>query len=89
MSTPSSRITERRIRIRIPQDYHQDPIISQLATHYHVTVNIVSALLDANATGDGWFDLSLKGSEQQIANAITFITDLNVEILKDQETDGW
>lgn len=85
----SQRLTERRVRIRIPKDYHQDPVISQLVSHYNVTVNIVAALLDANATGDGWFDLNLQGSERQITHALSFINDLNIEILAEQETDGW
>ncbi|MBE9014172.1 NIL domain-containing protein, partial [Pseudanabaenaceae cyanobacterium LEGE 13415] len=35
-STPSvnERITEQRIRLRIPKHYHQEPVISHLVSHY-------------------------------------------------------
>lgn len=45
------RPTQARIRLRIPQNYHDEPIISRLVSHYGVTVNITAALLGANARG--------------------------------------
>ncbi|MBD2733329.1 NIL domain-containing protein [Nostoc paludosum FACHB-159] len=57
--------TNKRIRLRIPKDYHQEPVISRLVSDYNLTVNITAAILGANAVGDGWFDLELKGTEAQ------------------------
>ncbi|GAC1470863.1 MAG: hypothetical protein NVS2B14_16250 [Chamaesiphon sp.] len=44
----SHRLTTTRIRIRIPKNFHEDPVISRLVSHYSVTVNINAALLGAN-----------------------------------------
>lgn len=52
----------KRIQLRIPKDYHQEPVISRLVSDYGLTVNITAAILGANAVGDGWFDLELQAS---------------------------
>ncbi len=86
---PSDRITEQRIRIRIPKHYHQEPVISQLVSQYHLTVNIIAAILGANANGDGWFDLELRGSYEQIQAALTYLDELDLEVWQGEESDGW
>lgn len=83
------RITELRIRIRIPKHYHQEPVISQLVSQYHLTVNIIAAILGANANGDGWFDLDLKGCHKQIQAALTYLDELDLEVWQGEESDGW
>jgi ABC-type methionine transport system ATPase subunit len=87
--TTDTRPTQKRIRIRIPKHYHQEPVISHLVSEYQVTVNIMAAILGANAKGDGWFDLNLQGTAEQIENALAYLNDLNLEIWKDGENDGW
>lgn len=91
ISTSDQRPTVTRIRLRIPKNYHQEPVISRLVSDYQLTVNIVSALLGANAQGDGWFDLELRGKAAQIDSAIVYLSELDLEIL-DQDglgQDGW
>ncbi|HEY9644917.1 MAG TPA: NIL domain-containing protein [Chroococcidiopsis sp.] len=79
-----------RIRLRIPKEYHQDPIISNLISQHGVTVNIAAAMLGANARDDGWFDLELHGTASQIQSALMYINDLNLEIWRDSDADsGW
>ena len=70
------------IRLRIPEDLHDEPVISQLTSHCGVTVNIISATLGVNA-GSGWFHLSLKGNTAQIQTAIAYLNDLDIEIWED------
>lgn len=70
------------IKIRIPEDLHSEPVISQLISQYGVTVNIVSATLGVNA-GSGWFHLSLRGNQAQIQTAIVYLNDLDIEIWED------
>lgn len=84
--TPS-RYTRRHIRIRIPKDYQQEPIISDLITKHGVTVNIEGALLGAGVREDGWFDLDLQGSVTAINGALGYLNDLNIEILNATESD--
>lgn len=85
------RDTQIRIRIRIPKQYHQEPVISSLITQHHLTVTITAALLGANAQGDGWFDLQLQGSVAQIRAALLYINDLDLEIWydSDAQNESW
>jgi ABC-type methionine transport system ATPase subunit len=84
-----NRLTQKRIRIRIPKQYHQEPVISHLVSHYHLTVNITAAILGANANGDGWFDLELNGNRTYIEDALTYLNELDLEIWQDADADGW
>ena len=70
------------VKIRIPEDLHGEPVISQLISHYGVIVNIVSATLGVNA-GSGWFHLNLTGNQAQIQTAIAYLNDLDIEIWED------
>ena len=80
-----------RIRVRIPKGYHQEPVISHLVSDYSLQVNIIGAILGQNAKEDGWFDLLLKGTSQQINSALIYLSDLDIEIWRDSqsEVDGW
>ena len=77
--TVDTRPVIKDIRLRIPEDLHEEPVISQLTSHCGVTVNIISATLGVNA-GSGWFHLSLKGNAAQIQTAIAYLNDLDIEI---------
>lgn len=79
----------KRIRLRIPKDYQQEPVISRLVSNYGLTVNITAAILGANGIGDGWFDLDLQGTSTQIESALTYINDLDLEIWHDIDTASW
>lgn len=81
--------TNKRIRLRIPKDYHQEPVISRLVSDYNLTVNITAAILGANAVGDGWFDLELKGTEAQIQSGLTYLHDLELEVWDETKTSDW
>ena len=67
------------IRLRIPEDLHGEPVISQLTSRYGLIVNIISASLGVNA-GSGWFHLTLQGTHAQIQTAIAYLNDLDIEI---------
>lgn len=86
-----NRPTQTRLKIKIPQKYQQEPIISRLISHHGLEVNIVAALLAANSQNDGWFDLEIWGSSQQIDNALLDLAELDVEVWyqSGQEVDGW
>jgi ABC-type methionine transport system ATPase subunit len=70
------------VKIRIPEDLHGEPVISQLISQYGITVNIISATLGVNA-GSGWFYLSFNGTQAQIQTAIAYLNDLDIEIWED------
>ncbi|BAY98047.1 hypothetical protein NIES37_19950 [Tolypothrix tenuis PCC 7101] len=79
----------KRIRVRIPKDYHQEPVISRLVSDYGVTVNITAAILGANAVGDGWFDLELQGTDAQIQSALTHLNELSLQVWDDTNSGNW
>ncbi|MDB9390862.1 NIL domain-containing protein [Microcystis aeruginosa] len=88
------RPTSRRIKIRIPKQYINEPIIGRLGSFPGLKVNIFSALLAANNNQDGWFDLQLQGNSQGIENALSYLADLDVEVWYDsaqvlEEADNW
>lgn len=87
--TNDNRLTQKRIRLRIPKQYHQEPIISRLISDYGLTINITAAILGANAIGDGWFDLELQGTQVHLENALIYLNELDLEIWNDSEADGW
>lgn len=74
------RLTQTRIRLRIPKEYHQEPILSRLISEHGLTVNFKAALLATKTTEDGWFDLELQGTNPQIQSALIYLNDLDVEI---------
>jgi len=79
------------IKIEIPKKHHQEGVISQLISLYHLQVNIIGALLCQDGSSGGWFDLELKGTYNQIKNALVFLTENDVTIWKTltKEYDGW
>ena len=83
MMTTDTRPVSQDIRLRIPEELHSEPIISQLTSQCGVTVNILSATLGVNA-GSGWFHLTFKGTVAQIQTAIAYLNDLDIEIWEDQ-----
>ncbi|MGF1591031.1 MAG: NIL domain-containing protein [Pleurocapsa sp.] len=86
-----NRQTQIELKLRVPQSYHQEPIISQLISEYQLKVVVLAAILGKNGQGDGWFDLKLVGASQQINNALIYLSELDVEIWHEQdlELDGW
>jgi len=90
-SLGENRFTRTRIRIRIPKEYGDEPVISRLVSQHGVTVNICAALLGASARDDGWFDLELRGKSDQIQSALTYLDEMDLEIWgeSNSEEDGW
>lgn len=69
-------------RIRIPQRYNRQPIISRLVSRYNLTVNITAASLTSDSKDDGWFDLELSGNPPELANSLSYLQGLGVDLLQ-------
>lgn len=74
-----SKRESRRIKIKIPKHYQQEPIVFYLVFLYKVTVNINSAMLGVNGNTDGWFDLEISGQPEAIDSALGYLSDLDIE----------
>lgn len=82
-------LTHKQIRVRIPKDYHEEPVISRLVSDYDLVINIRAAILGANAIGDGWFDLDLQGSSENIKLGITYLQNLALEVWDNNQKPSW
>ncbi|MBW4570849.1 MAG: NIL domain-containing protein [Tolypothrix carrinoi HA7290-LM1] len=69
-------------RIRIPQRYNRQPIISRLVSRYNLTVNITAASLTSDSKDDGWFDLELSGNPPELAYSLSYLQGLGVDLLQ-------
>jgi hypothetical protein len=69
-------------RIRIPQRYNRQPIISRLVSRYNLTVNITAASLTSDSKDDGWFDLELSGNPSELAYSLSYLQGLGVDLLQ-------
>ena len=67
-------------RIRIPQHYQRQPLISRLVSRYGVTVNITAAILTAT-DNYGWFDLQLQGNSEHICDGLLYLQNLGVDLM--------
>lgn len=78
----NNRLTKHHITLRVPHNYHQEPIVSNLVADHGLTVNITAALLGENAKQakqDGWFNLELVGADRQIQSALVYLEELDLE----------
>lgn len=69
-------------RILVPQRYHTQPVISRLVSRYNLTVNIIAASLTWESDNDGWFDLELSGSPQQLTDSLSYLQGLGVNLVQ-------
>ncbi|MEP0815547.1 MULTISPECIES: NIL domain-containing protein [Trichocoleus] len=83
--------TQVRIKLRIPAQRRQEPIISHLTAQHGLSVNITAARLSPNPQEDGWFDLELRGTPQQLQQALAYLQSLNITIWgkPNPDGDGW
>lgn len=70
-----------RVRVKIPRDQQEQPVLSHLISDHRITITIRAALLSPNAPDDGWFDLEFQGKPSSIRSA--------VEDLSRQGADLW
>ncbi|MBD2519655.1 NIL domain-containing protein [Nostoc sp. FACHB-973] len=86
-----NRRTQTRIQVRIRKDLHEEPVISRLVSHYGIIVIITAAEVSANVPEYSCFDLELRGTTSQIESALTYLDELDLEVLhqSNPEEDGW
>lgn len=87
-SSIGKNLTKTRIKIQIPQHYHQEPVISRLTSEYGLTFNITRAILAVHNQEEGLIDLELFGTTEQIQRAIAYLLQLKVKIWGKPNPDG-
>lgn len=83
--------TKIRLRVNLPQKYQQEPVISRLIANYGLLVNITGAMLGLETGGQGWFDLELRGTPNQIQTGLAYLQELELKIWgkPNPDGDGW
>lgn len=83
--------TQIRLRVGIPKTYNQEPVISRLTADYGLLVNITGAMLGSDSGGQGWFDLELRGTPNQIQSGLAYLQKLKLKIWgrPNADGDGW
>jgi len=85
-----NRPTHALITLRVPATYHQEPIITHLVADHGLVVNITAAVLGENPNEEGWFNLELRGTPDQIRSGLVYLEELDLEFWeradKDEET---
>ncbi len=71
-----------QIRIRVPQHYHRQPVISRLISRYNLTVNIKAASLTVDIDSCGWFDLELQGNPEEVINSLSYLQRIGVDLMQ-------
>jgi hypothetical protein len=95
LSSPASKRTSTslllRIRLFIPVEYQQEPVISQLVSRYGLVVNFTGAYLRPKTGEGGEFDLELRGTCEQIQAGLAYLRSLNLKIIgrPNPEGDSW
>ncbi len=88
MSLQTDHLTSTYITLRIPKDYHNEPVISRLVSEHGLVVNIAAAMMGEASHEEGWFKLELRGKPAQIESALAFLQELHLEFWKnDSATD--
>ncbi|MFH7027704.1 MAG: NIL domain-containing protein [Heteroscytonema crispum UTEX LB 1556] len=81
-STKSAKTAPVQSRIRVPQLYYRQPVISRLVSRYGLSVNITAASLISGNDNDGWFDVELQGNPQQLAKSLSYLQGLGVDLVQ-------
>ncbi len=87
MSLQTDRLTTANITLRIPKDYHDEPVISRLVSEHGLVVNIGAAMMGEDSREEGWFKLELRGKQSQIESALVFLEELDLEFWSNDRPD--
>ncbi|MBD2100694.1 NIL domain-containing protein [Leptolyngbya sp. FACHB-261] len=80
--------TRIRVKIRIPSEHRQEPVISRLISEHRLLVNITGAKLEDCPQAEGWFDLELHGTPPQLQQGLAYLQNLDIQIWGKPNPDG-
>ena len=90
MTEPSSEsLSSLRLRLRIPPEHVQQPILSELIRNFPVQLNIRAAMLASSGQEGGWFDVQLDGDDATLKAALAQLKAQGVELWVDTPTEDW
>ncbi|MBW4507692.1 MAG: NIL domain-containing protein [Scytonematopsis contorta HA4267-MV1] len=80
--TKFPKITPLKSLIKMPGNYHRQPVISRLVSRYGLTLNITAASLGHNHENDGWFEIEMSGNSEQLVLSLSYLQQLGVDVLE-------
>lgn len=87
--TIDTRLIQQRLRIRVPKQYQQEPVISHIVSNFGLKININAAILGPNGNTDGWFELQLTGQQHAIDSALNYLNELGMETWTGENITGY
>lgn len=67
------------IRLIYPQSQLDEPIVNHLLRRYDFTINILRASISED---QGWMDIQVSGKAAEIEDAISWLKDRGLEVLR-------
>ncbi len=91
VSTPAAVRQDKAVslRLRIPAELHDQPVLSALVREFNLHLNIVSALLSQTDRASGWFHVTLQGSDATLQAALAWLEDRRVDFWLEQSQSDW
>ncbi|HEY9296343.1 MAG TPA: NIL domain-containing protein, partial [Phormidium sp.] len=80
-------VTKLRIKIKVPQIYQKEPVLSRLTSEHSLIFNITKAILGGKHQ-EYRLDLELIGTPEQIEKGIAYLLKLQVKIWGRPNPDG-
>ncbi|ABB57713.1 NIL domain-containing protein [Synechococcus elongatus] len=76
-----------RIRLQVPKKYRDQPLMGDVLASCQLQFNILAAHLGPNREEDGWFDVMLTGTSEDITAALAVLRDRDIELWSDTEDE--
>jgi len=87
-SDRETNIVQVRVKVLLPRDYQQKPLLSQLASNCALIFNITQANLGNHPELEGQIDLELRGTVAQIRCGLAYLESLKLKIVGKPNPDG-
>ncbi|MCS7291585.1 MAG: NIL domain-containing protein [Gloeomargarita sp. SKYBB_i_bin120] len=89
MPPATTAVQRTHIHVRIPKAACDVPILSGLVSGYGLVVNLRGGLLSPSREDDGWFDLEVQGTAEQIAQGLDYLRQRGIQVWQADNQVDW
>ncbi|MEN9207284.1 MAG: NIL domain-containing protein [Gloeomargarita sp. GMQP_bins_120] len=89
MPPATTALQRTHIHVRIPKAACDVPILSGLVSGYGLVVNLRAGLLSPTHEDDGWFDLEVQGTAEQIAQGLDYLRQRGIQVWQGNHQEDW
>jgi ABC-type methionine transport system ATPase subunit len=80
-------VAKGRFHLTFPERLIREPVIYSVGQRFGLVTNIRRANVDVEE-GHGWVILEMEGSEENLADAVAWLTDQGVDVDRLRDDDG-